>query len=1161
MEKNFQESFLVELNFFFEPLVDASLSKEEANKFFLLLGWDLKTILGNADLGFLNQLNSIIQNVGLIKSALNTPPQSLSDLRSILATTNSITQSIRDLATELSAGATFLQGFNFIEFSKDVFEKLFVIYLIRRVPDVYNFFYFIGVIIDGPEIIISNNNPVNKQVIKKPSEIPSLDLNKISAFISNPSLRLKQIFWPNNFLPQTGQTSLQAANDIGERLFSIISHFLGDLGLVAFVGREGDAPPPANADEERLRGLMTIAYERFDKFGNSAEIGATFGLVPLAENGPGVYIVPFGAAQTSIDFDDWILTLNTNVSIPPLKITDKVEFISNAPNLLNATFTFSSVPEPEGQIKYLIGSTTGTRLEIGEIVFQGNITKSSTLADYGVMLNLNKAAFVINPGDGDGFLKKLLPPGGKRAEFDLGIGWAKGKGIFFQGSGGLEVQIPISGNDNDSLLKLRDATIGIQADNSGINIYATASGDIKLGPVTAAVDQIGLRALFTFPSNGGNLGPINADIGFKPPKGVGILVDSDAVTGGGYLFFDPTNGQYAGIAQLKVGDNINLKAVGLLSTQQSAGYSLLLMITAEFSPIQLGLGFTLSGVGGLVGINRTANDNKLRTSLRDGSINHLLFPENPLRDRNMILATVGQAFPVADGHYVFGLMGKIGWGSPTLITLDAGIIIEFPQPVRMVILGVLRALLPSEQNPILRLQVNFIGNIDFQKKQISFDAVIFDSRILNYTLSGDMAFRLYQGNNPLFLISAGGFHPNFQPPAAANVNNLQRLRLAISDTDDFRLILSSYFAVTSNTVQFGSQADFYAHIYKKWDAVGYFSFDVLFQFSPFYVSFSIGISLAIRRDGDTKLSLDIQASVSGPGPWHFRGKVEIDIWLLTYTKNIDRTFGNGVSQPALENVSVKGLLKQALERVESWEASNPPLGNDLIAVKEIPKVAGKMVINPFATLMVRQQVVPLNLQLGRYGNKQINGPRKLDIFSAHFGNSNSPAVALTEIKDFFAPGEYLQLTKDERLYRPSFEQFKSGVKFKGTEAYKGGAFVSKLLEYELIEMETKIEPRASQAVSINYNTMARMTSGGAVGNSSLSNARNSPSALSPAAVQWQDQGFAIADLSVLSRFGGNDAPSTFSTQAEAEEYLQQLLHQLPEMEGLLEVVPEFELVA
>ena len=72
-------------------------------------------------------------------------------------------------------------------------------------------------------------------------------------------------------------------------------------------------------------------------------------------------------------------------------------------------------------------------------------------------------------------------------------------------------------------------------------------------------------------------------------------------------------------------------------------------------------------------------------------------------------------------------MGKLGWGTPALVTLDIGLVLEIPRPA-FAILGVLRVALPAEDVPILDLQVNFLGVVDFERKEISFDASLFDSR-------------------------------------------------------------------------------------------------------------------------------------------------------------------------------------------------------------------------------------------------------------------------------------------------------------------------------------------------------------------------------------------------------------------------------------------------
>ena len=93
-----------------------------------------------------------------------------------------------------------------------------------------------------------------------------------------------------------------------------------------------------------------------------------------------------------------------------------------------------------------------------------------------------------------------------------------------------------------------------------------------------------------------------------------------------------------------------------------------------------------------------------------------------------------------------------------------GLVLEVPEPVRLIMLGVVRGILPDEKAAILRLQVNFLGVIDFAQERFSFDASLFDSKLLSFTLTGDMAMRLYWGANANFLTTVGGFHPAYQPP-------------------------------------------------------------------------------------------------------------------------------------------------------------------------------------------------------------------------------------------------------------------------------------------------------------------------------------------------------------------------------------------------------------
>ena len=49
-------------------------------------------------------------------------------------------------------------------------------------------------------------------------------------------------------------------------------------------------------------------------------------------------------------------------------------------------------------------------------------------------------------------------------------------------------------------------------------------------------------------------------------------------------------------------------------------------------------------------------------------------------------------------RFLIGPMAKLGWGTPTLISLELGIILEIPSPV-LTILGVLRMDVPAAELP------------------------------------------------------------------------------------------------------------------------------------------------------------------------------------------------------------------------------------------------------------------------------------------------------------------------------------------------------------------------------------------------------------------------------------------------------------------------------
>ena len=128
-----------------------------------------------------------------------------------------------------------------------------------------------------------------------------------------------------------------------------------------------------------------------------------------------------------------------------------------------------------------------------------------------------------------------------------------------------------------------------------------------------------------------------------------------------------------------------LKAFGLLDT--SPEVSFVIIIIADFPPIQLGFGFELTGVGGILGINRSLALDPLRSAFRSHTIDNTLFLKDPVSQGGQVAQNIAAIFPTLDGHYVFGPLVQISWGEPVLVTAELGFIITFPDPVALAILG------------------------------------------------------------------------------------------------------------------------------------------------------------------------------------------------------------------------------------------------------------------------------------------------------------------------------------------------------------------------------------------------------------------------------------------------------------------------------------------
>ena len=675
----------------------------------------------------------------------------------------------------------------------------------------------------------------------------------------------------------------------------------------------------------------------------------------------------------------------------------------------------------------VVGTAGSSRLELHRAHLSFAVTASTAGLLVEVEAILDRVRLVVQAGEGDGFLRQVL--GEKPIEVDVGPGlaWSSGTGLRFAGQRALALDIPL----DVSVLGVIDLDrlhFALRGGDAAV-LEVGVSGGLSLGPFAASVQNMGLavRARATDPDHPGNLGPLDLGFGFKPPTGVGLAIDTPAVRGGGFLLIDPEAGQYAGVFELTVVGTVSVKAVAIISTKLpdgSPGFALLILITAEgFTPIQLGLGFSLTGIGGLVALNRTIDEKVVRSGLRDGVLDSVLFVKDPVRNAPRIISTLNRVFPIAPGRLVIGPLAEISWGSPPLVKIRLALLIDIPQPVKIVLLAQLRMVLPREDDVVIELNVDAVGVLDLGRRELSLDASIHHSRLLKFALAGDLALRLTWGEQPTFVLSVGGFHP--RAPVPPGLRPLQRLSLTLSGSDNPRIQFAAYFALTANSIQFGARISVYAED-GGFGVDGGGSFDALIQWAPFVLDIDLAAWVRVFGPTGTLLGLRLALNVTGPEPWHISGVAELTVLFVTVRVGVDFRLGEAVERPATESLDVAAAIWAELSRPAGWQAvlgavetPGATLGEPAAATR----AGDPLVAHPLATITGRQRVAPLDRPVSRVG-----AARPTAGVRAYPVQIGAPAgVRVTAANDLFAPAQYADLPDDTKLSGPSFVPMQAGV--------------------------------------------------------------------------------------------------------------------------------------
>jgi hypothetical protein len=788
-------------------------------------------------------------------------------------------------------------------------------------------------------------------------------------------------------------------------------------------------------------------------------VDLTFALVPAEHNqgswglffrlaGATSFTIPLGAKKPDGTPTGWQLAVSSTDGVALFALFSGAHgFLRGAGSGFGASVALERPDDINGS--WVIGSATGTHVEIQHARVALTVSEDSSGWLFDAGAHADHVILNIEIG-GDSFLSAVLPPS-LRVDTALGIGADNRRGFYLNGGVALVVDLPVNvtiGPADVLALKVQglhlrislsedqgsSGSSGSSGSGTSFAIGLTVDAEVEVAGGVFIATVAGTGAAFSVKQlssgSGGDstAGHWQPQLTGIPPTGIGVQIVADAVGGGGFIGHDPSTGEYTGALALHIDVgpvHVDVSALGMLDTRipdHDGDWALLIIIAATFEPgFELGLGISLTGLGGVLGINHTLDSDAIAAGLRTKSLDAILFPPDPVGQAPHIFAVWRQTMPLSDGHMIVGPMAQISWGTASLCSLELAVLIELdPAPVQLVLLGSFRFSAPDETFGLVRLRADILGKLTFDPFEFMLEAELVDSRLGTFPISGGLLIAIRGGSDGFGLLSVGGFHPHFTPPAG--LPTIDRLRVDISGSDNPRLRLEAYLAITTGTFQFGARAELHAAA-GPLAIDGWLGLDVLIQFLPsFRFSAEISAGLSLSYDGSPVLEVSIDVLLEGPGPWHVHGYASLSLLFFTLSLPIDASWGDDAG-PTAAVAQPLTLVHDALSAADGWSASLPGGTSSVVMLRTPPGPA--IPAHPLAEITCHQRVIPLGLNVTHVGNQPLSAPTTVDVTGISLGGT--AATGTVPANDSFAAAQFLSLSDDQALSRPSFEPMKAGL--------------------------------------------------------------------------------------------------------------------------------------
>src|SRR6185312_7735926 len=238
------------------------------------------------------------------------------------------------------------------------------------------------------------------------------------------------------------------------------------------------------------------------------------------------------------------------------------------------------------------------------------------------------------------------------------------------------------------------------------------------------------------------------------------------------------------------------------------------------------------------------------------------------------------------------------------------------------------------------------------------------------------------------------------------------LAIALSSGDNPRLICQAYFAITSNTVQFGARAALYASA-AGFSVEGEVGFDVLMQPVTLQFIADFVARVQLKRGSHNLFMVKLSGALQGPRPLRVSGEATFEILWCDFTVRFDKTLVSGELPPLPPAINVLDQLGEALGLPTSGRTQPGATETHGVALRALPPAGPKapIVLDPLGRVLVSQQVAPLNTDIDIFGGAPVAEPRRFTL-TATLGGAPLDGPPHQEP---FAPAQFVAMTDDEKL--------------------------------------------------------------------------------------------------------------------------------------------------